>query len=76
MLSKKLQEDYATMHYWWNGLNMALWRSSNNLPDENSKTIRGDASNKLYEIKKIMEAAFAKPIGDAVMEDIRCKKRK
>ena len=77
MKSKQLQDDYATMHYWWNGLNRALWHYSNRLPDENSKVLRGEASNKLYEIKKLMESSFSKPIGDAVMEEIRCgKKRK
>lgn len=74
MTRKRLEDDLSTILYWWNGLNRTLWRKSEVVREyspENKQKIH-DASNKIYEIKELLEKTFVEPLGKAMIEEIKC----
>lgn len=73
MNSEKLKKQYATLHYWWDGLHTSMWNNLSQFTTEEEKVIKRETEDLLWEIRSKLEKVYAPRIGKAVISEIRTK---
>jgi hypothetical protein len=68
---KLLQDDYKTLHFFWNKLYQRTYSCLVFIETESGREQRQEIEIKLFEVKKLIEAAMGPKIGEAVMTKIR-----